>query len=125
MEKSFSSEVIIALEMGGTNIKTLVIEYEHICKNNLKDVSLEKGISFSYKTNDDPENLIKQITNDLLSCIRDKKINLIKSVGISCFGPLGLSKKKSDYGKILFTPKKAWINFDLLENISKNLNIKK
>jgi fructokinase len=39
------------------------------------------------------------------------------AIGIGCFGPIGINKGCKNYGKILATPKKGWVNYPFLEKI--------
>jgi fructokinase len=45
----------------------------------------------------------------------------IARVGIASFGPLGLDEGRSDFGRILETPKIAWQQTNLLEHLRKQL----
>jgi fructokinase len=47
----------------------------------------------------------------------------IKALGIGCFGPVDLDRTSDTYGYITSTPKTAWVNYDIVGNIKKGLNI--
>ncbi|MDO5047506.1 MAG: ROK family protein [Anaerococcus sp.] len=64
----------------------------------------------------DPKDDIKEV----VGFFKDKDI---KSLGVGAFGPIDVDEDSATYGRILQTPKKLWRNFDLLENIKKELNL--
>ena len=45
------------------------------------------------------------------------------SIGIGCFGPIGINETRKNYGKILATPKKGWVNYSFLEEIKNHINV--
>lgn len=45
----------------------------------------------------------------------------IDALGIGCFGPIELDKNSPDYGCITSTPKKAWRNFNIVQEFAKVL----
>lgn len=45
------------------------------------------------------------------------------AIGIGCFGPIGINPDKENYGYILATPKLAWVNYNFLGAIKKELNV--
>ena len=47
----------------------------------------------------------------------------ISAIGIGSFGPLDLIGSSSTYGYITITPKKQWVNTDILGIIKRKLNI--
>lgn len=47
--------------------------------------------------------------------------NNIDALGIGSFGPIELNPSSSAYGYITSTPKKAWINYNLVGNFTKRL----
>ncbi len=47
----------------------------------------------------------------------------IDALGIACFGPVDVSHKSETYGMILDTPKLAWVHYDILGTLRKELNV--
>ncbi|MBC7960054.1 MAG: ROK family protein [Vallitaleaceae bacterium] len=47
----------------------------------------------------------------------------ISSLGIGCFGPVGVNPAASNYGFILDTPKLAWAQFDFLGTLKKEFSV--
>ncbi|RMC39173.1 MULTISPECIES: ROK family protein [unclassified Lactobacillus] len=45
------------------------------------------------------------------------------AIGIGCFGPIGMSEGCENYGKILATPKKGWVNYPFLEKIQSHISV--
>lgn len=125
----FNSKVIIGLEIGGTNIKVNILKIQDnflekefkITSIDLKNGTISK--IFNFKTTDNPISTITPITEAIIANISD--VSLIQKIGISSFGPLGISKQNDKYGFILTTPKKGWTNFDLIGTISSQLQIGK
>lgn len=120
----------MAFEIGGTNTVVSISKKSNL-KNIINDFNLNENTEsitetklFKFKTGNDPEKLFKEIHEKI-----DSNIDLTKSsinkVGISCFGPLGLNKNKSDYGFILNTPKKGWIKTNILEYVSYHFKVSK
>lgn len=62
----------------------------------------------------------EETIGNVIDYFKDKDI---KALGIGCFGPLDLNKISNSYGYITSTPKKEWINFDILGNLKKHLEI--
>lgn len=87
-----------SIEFGGTKIRCAVFDEE----GNLKD---QIRINTSK-----PDINMKEIEN----FYKDKKIY---SLGVGAFGPIDINEKSISYGMIQNTPKKDWINFNLLENL--------
>lgn len=56
----------------------------------------------------------------IIEYFKDKNI---EALGIGSFGPIDLDKKSPTYGYITSTPKLAWLNYDIVGNIKKELNI--
>lgn len=129
MEKEYidqSNLYTIGLEIGGTNIKVIIINSTYLTNSNLNKINLtneDYSKIFYFKTSDNPNETIEKIMNKIVEEI--KYSNLIQNIGISSFGPLGISKNKENYGYILNTPKIGWSLFDIVGLISKSLNINK
>lgn len=49
------------------------------------------------------------------------KKNPVKSLGVGAFGPIDLNENSKTYGHIQNTPKKLWVNYDLLGNLKKQV----
>ena len=49
------------------------------------------------------------------------KKNPVKSLGVGAFGPIDLNENSKTYGYIQNTPKKLWVNYDLLGNLKKQV----
>lgn len=47
----------------------------------------------------------------------------LKGIGIGSFGPIDLNPKNKTYGYITSTPKKEWVNFDIMGILKRNLRI--
>lgn len=47
----------------------------------------------------------------------------IVSLGIGCFGPIDVVKGSKNYGKILDTPKKDWVQYDFLGKLTEGLSV--
>lgn len=45
----------------------------------------------------------------------------VEALGIACFGPIELDRKASNYGCITSTPKKAWRNYNIVEDFQEAL----
>lgn len=54
----------------------------------------------------------------LIEYFKEKEID---ALGIGCFGPIELDKNSPDYGCITSTPKKAWRNFNIVQEFAKVL----
>lgn len=123
---SNNTNYLLAFEIGGTNT---VVSFSN--RNNLnsiiddfKNKEVFEKLVLKFKTGNEPEKLFKEIHDKLNNHI-DFKNSKISKIGISCFGPLGLNKNKSDYGFILNTPKLGWIKVNVIELIEKNFSISK
>ena len=112
-----TTKSIVGFEIGGTNIKVIILEDKSY---DLRIININDHIVLKYKTNENSDETIKNICNDILA-----KTKEITKIGISCFGPICISKNKKDYGKILNTPKKGWAQFDIISTISLYLNVSK
>ncbi|EEB36692.1 ROK family protein [Anaerococcus hydrogenalis DSM 7454] len=49
------------------------------------------------------------------------KKNPVESLGVGAFGPIDLNEESKTYGYIQNTPKKLWVNYDLLGNLKKQV----
>ncbi|WP_445448010.1 ROK family protein [Enterococcus lactis] len=47
----------------------------------------------------------------------------LNGIGIGSFGPIGIDQTKDNYGYVLATPKKGWVQFDFLGTIRKRYNV--
>lgn len=88
------------------------------------------GTKFICAVSDEDLNIIDKvrinttIPEDTMPLIIDffKKYK-VDSIGIGCFGPIGVNPRDKNYGKILSTPKTSWINYPFLEKIKEYLNV--
>jgi len=62
----------------------------------------------------------EETMDEVISFFKDKNI---RALGLGCFGPIELNKEKEKYGYITSTPKKKWVNFDILGTLQRALNI--
>ena len=46
----------------------------------------------------------------------------LESLGVACFGPLDLDENSPNYGSILNTPKVEWENFNIYQELKRNLH---
>ncbi|MDE0826891.1 MAG: ROK family protein [Akkermansiaceae bacterium] len=95
--------MIAGIELGGT--KTVVAIGDN-------DGSL--GEQFRFPTTTPGETL-----GQAVEWVLDQ--GLIDSLGIAAFGPVGINREATSYGKMLPTPKEGWSDFDLLALLSKEL----
>lgn len=56
----------------------------------------------------------------LIEFFKEKEI---EALGIGCFGPVDLNRKSATYGYITKTPKLAWMDYDIVGNMKKALNV--
>ncbi|EGC84697.1 ROK family protein [Anaerococcus hydrogenalis] len=49
------------------------------------------------------------------------KKNPVEALGVGAFGPIDLNEESKTYGYIQNTPKKLWVNYDLLGNLKKQV----
>lgn len=49
------------------------------------------------------------------------KKNPVEALGVGAFGPIDLNENSKTYGFIQNTPKKLWVNYDLLGNLKKQV----
>ena len=94
-----------SIEFGGTKIRCAIIDEN----GNLID---QIRISTSK-----PEINIKEIEE----FYKNKKIS---ALGVGAFGPIDINKNSHSYGVIKNTPKKEWIDFNLLKNLSMIIDTK-
>lgn len=94
-----------SIEFGGTKIRCAIIDEN----GNLID---QIRISTSK-----PEINIKEIEE----FYKNKKI---AALGVGAFGPIDINKNSTSYGVIKNTPKKEWIDFSLLKNLSMIIDTK-
>ncbi len=94
-----------SIEFGGTKIRCAIIDEN----GNLID---QIRISTSK-----PEINIKEIEE----FYKNKKI---AALGVGAFGPIDINKNSTSYGVIKNTPKKEWIDFNLLKNLSMIIDTK-
>ncbi len=57
---------------------------------------------------------------EIVSFFKDKEI---VALGLACFGPIDLHKDSATYGYITSTPKTAWIDYDIVGYLKKELNV--
>lgn len=62
----------------------------------------------------------KETIPKIIDYFKDKDI---AALGIASFGPVDLNRNSSTYGHITSTPKKDWVNYDIVGNIKKALNV--
>ncbi|MHB8134182.1 MAG: ROK family protein [Anaerolineaceae bacterium] len=69
-----------------------------------------------------PQETIQRTIKFFKTKKEELKIELT-SIGLGCFGPIGLDKKSSDYGFITSTPKPGWKNTDIIGPLQKELKV--
>ncbi|WP_194841428.1 ROK family protein [Sporosarcina obsidiansis] len=93
-----------SIELGGTNCN---------CAVGLQDGTIVKKVQFPTET---PEITVRNVLNFF-------KENQVAAIGIGCFGPVNVDETSPDYGMLLDTPKKAWVNFPFLQQLREQLNV--
>lgn len=93
-----------AIELGGTNCN---------CAIGLPDGTIVKKIRFS---TEDPSVTIGHVINFFTE-------NKVTALGIGSFGPINVDRRSSEYGTILQSPKKEWVNYPLVQQLQKHLKI--
>ncbi len=93
-----------ALEAGGTKM---------VCAVGLEDGTIIDEVVIKSET---PEETMPKIIDYF-------KKSDVDSLGIACFGPISLDKKRPDYGCILTTPKLVWQNYNMLGRLKSELDI--
>ncbi len=56
----------------------------------------------------------------IVDYFKDKNI---EALGIACFGPVDVRKESPTYGYIVKTPKKAWVDFDIMGTLKRALGV--
>lgn len=67
-----------------------------------------------------PAETMPQVLEFLLKCHQEKPLD---ALGIACFGPIDPNPKSLTYGSITSTPKLAWRNFNIVEAVTKLINV--
>lgn len=93
-----------SIELGGTNCN---------CAVGLQDGKILKKVRFPTEA---PEITVANI----IGFFQD---NEVAAMGIGCFGPVNVDEKSVDYGMLLDTPKKDWVNYPLLQRLKEQLDI--
>ena len=119
MEKEEFGE-IIGLEIGGTNIKGYCLGSNINIFDYIKN--LPEKVEIKEMKTDEPEKTVNNISNWILNELKCKNI---KSIKMSMFGPLNITRNSEEYGKVLNTPKPRWKNFNIANALSEKLNIKR
>lgn len=91
-----------ALEAGGTKM---------VCAIGDETGKIYEQVSIPTQT---PEITIPK----LLEFFRERSV---EALGIACFGPIGLNRRKPDYGCITSTPKLAWRNYNIVKKFEDEL----
>ena len=98
-----------SIEIGGTKINCAVAETIQNSKT-IPSILKEKKI----QTKTPNHNL-----NEIFKFFNQYNIH---SLGVGSFGPIELDKNAQNFGKITSTPKIAWRNFDLLNNLKEKFS---
>ncbi|MDY3005536.1 ROK family protein [Anaerococcus porci] len=91
-----------SIEFGGTKIKCAAFDENGKMTS---DIWIDTG---------NPTNNLKKIGEFF-------KKNPVEKAGVGAFGPIDLNEKSKTYGHIQNTPKKLWVDFNLLENLKKEV----
>lgn len=100
---------LIGIELGGTNSKIALIEFENTGSGSLTVPKILKKEEIKTST---PESTLETLYNH----IKDLEFD---AIGIASFGPLNLNKKDPGYGTVTSTPKPGWQNFKMLDFLNK------
>ncbi|GKV65947.1 putative fructokinase [Sporosarcina sp. NCCP-2331] len=93
-----------SIELGGTNCN---------CAIGKSDGTIIKKIQYPTEA---PEKTVK----DIVSFFKE---NEVCAIGIGCFGPVNVDRESQNYGMLLGTPKKAWMNYPFLKKLREELGI--
>lgn len=93
-----------ALEAGGTKM---------VCAIGDENGKILERISIPTKT---PEETMPLI----IEYFKDKNI---EALGVGCFGPVDLNRESENYGHITATPKLAWVNYNIVGKLKKELGV--
>lgn len=118
---------VLSIELGGTGIKALLmveakLETSFSSFQNIQEC-LQESTIINQKTSTNPEETIRDLSKQILESIEQNAV--FSKVAISSFGPVGVSKNRSDYGQLFRTPKAGWSYFKLIDSLSENLSISK
>lgn len=91
-----------SIEFGGTKIKCAVFDESG------------KMLDDTWIDTKKPDDNLKKIGEFF-------KKNPVKAAGVGAFGPIDLNEKSKTYGFIQNTPKKLWVNYNLLGNLKKEV----
>lgn len=93
-----------ALEAGGTKMVLAV---------GTEDGTIEEQISMPTV---EPDNVVPQMA----AWFAERNVD---AIGIGAFGPTGVNPASPTYGKILFTPKRVWENYDFLGTMRAGVDV--
>lgn len=94
-----------SIEFGGTKIKCAIFDENG------------KMVDDSWIDTKNPDENLEKIGEFF-------KKNPVKAAGVGAFGPIDLNEKSKTYGHIQNTPKKLWVNYDLLGKLKKEVSDK-